>query len=738
MKNKHIDVSIVIVNYKVKEELLNCITSIIDSRPKTSYEIIVVDNDIKSEVEFQVKRKFAQVKYIRAKKNIGFGAGNNLGAKFASGKYLFFLNPDTIVKKDSIDELFKFIKSHSESGAVAPLLFDPAEKVYPTQGSDRYNIVNAIITLSFVNKFFPNNSISRKFFHRAWTKKVVEEFDVVPGTAFMISKDLFEKIGMFDEKIFLYFEEYDLAERIRALDYKNYIIPKAKILHVWEASTRKRKDIGKIFSKSRNYFFKKHYGKLTAFIVDIVSYFGKYEFLLGIALCLSLFLNLYKINELMVFSGDQGWFYLSARDILISGKIPLVGIASSHPWLHQGPFWTYLLALFLWMFKFNPVSGAYLSIALGALSVFGIYMLGTMLFSKRTGLLASLLYATSPLAVYYMRLSYHTSPIPLFVIIFIIFIYKLIKGNINYLPLAILSLTILYNFEIATSALWGIPLGMLVYMLFTKNKSLKRILKPRIMLYSSLSLLGPLVPIILYDVKNGFPQTFKFIAWIGYRIFSLFGYNSQHVLSVEKISAMLNFFFSNFTKLTFPLNGVASVALLAGLVLWLVYLLIKKKAGVSINLLFALLLFPFILVMLNQVPSDAYLPIFFPVIIVLLSSFFTYLLNKKNISVLIFILIAFIVFCNVSFMFKNDFAFDNSFKLFTLNSRVLAAKKILYIAKNKDYNLIGKGEGSKFASFTMNYEYLTWWLGCGPTKNNEAVKIYISESLEGIKIEKSE
>ncbi|MDO8610145.1 MAG: hypothetical protein Q7R95_06335, partial [bacterium] len=84
---------------------------------------------------------------------------------------------------------------------------------------------------------------------------------------------------------------------------------------------------------------------------------------------------------------------------------------------------------------------------------------------------------------------------------------------------------------------------------------------------------------------------------------------------------------------------------------------------------------------------------------------------------------------------KNNFMFDRSGNLFTMDKRLQASRQILNISQKKEYNLKGKGPGSKFESFTMNYEYLTWWLGHGPAKNNESLKIYISENANGIKIE---
>lgn len=728
-------VSIIIVSYKVEKELISCISSIIESKPKVFYEIIAVDNGSGSNLK-EALRKIPQVQYIKSAKNIGFGAGNNLGSKHASGAFLFFLNPDTIVQRDSIDILFNFIKNNSNSGMVAPLLLDPSGNVYSDQGSDEYNFGSAVIVSSFINKIFPNNSISSKFFHKQWNKKKVEEFDVVPGTAFMISKSVFERSGMFDEKFFLYFEEYDLAKRVKNLGYRNYIIPKSKVTHIWEASTKKRKDINRIFSQSRYLFFKKHHGILFASIVNLVSSIGKYEFILSLIIVISAFLGFFKIKELMTFIGDQGWFYTSARDIFISGQIPLVGIASSHPWLHQGPLWTYLLAVFLLLFNFDPVSGAYLSIILGVLAVVGIYIVGLTLFSKRVGLIASLLYSTSPLAVYYIRFPYHTSPISFLVIALIFSLYKIIQNKMIYLPFAVFLLSVLYNFEIATVVLWVVLIGILTYKFFKDRKIFLQMFNKKIIFFSLFLLLVPLLPIILYDIRNGFPQTLKFFAWIFYRVFSLFGYSPQHEFSIDKIIIMLSFLFNNFTKLIFASSNSISLIIFISIIGWVVYYIFQKKErDKSHNLVFVLYFVPLLLIVLNQTPSDAYLPILFPTGILILSLFCNRIMQIRKLLIPALVLIFIIVFGNIYSMFKNDFAFDKSSRMFALDKRLQTANEILNIVGNKDYNLKGRGPGSEHESFTMNYEYLTWWLGHAPSKKNKLIKIYVSESANGIKVE---
>src|SRR5438067_630684 len=114
-------ISIIIVHYHVKKELLECIKSIIASKPKSSYEIIVVDNDEKKIIKKELSKKFPLVAYV-PNENKGFGQGNNIGANHAKGDLLFFLNPDTKVYKGAIDALADYLNRYKKAAIVAPLL----------------------------------------------------------------------------------------------------------------------------------------------------------------------------------------------------------------------------------------------------------------------------------------------------------------------------------------------------------------------------------------------------------------------------------------------------------------------------------------------------------------------------------------------------------------------------------------------------------------------------------------
>ncbi len=264
-----IKVSIIIVHYKADLEFFNCLKSIKKNWPKFGLEIIVVDNDETPTIETRLKKEYSFIKYVKNYKNLGFGAANNIGAKLAKGEYLFFLNPDTEIYKNTIENLVQFLDKNKNAAVVAPTLMDENKKVFSLQGTEILTPLNAIFALSFINKYFPNNLIAKKFWLKNINKNNIRKVGVVPGTAFMIRKNIFEKLNGFDENFFLYFEENDLCKRIIDLDFENFMIPDSLVLHLWGRSTRFNPDRDKIFTQSRFYYFKKHFGLVWAIIVEL-------------------------------------------------------------------------------------------------------------------------------------------------------------------------------------------------------------------------------------------------------------------------------------------------------------------------------------------------------------------------------------------------------------------------------------------------------------------------------------
>lgn len=295
MQQSNVKISIIIVHYNVKKELFECIQSIYDSNPKVSYEILVVDHDEEKVIEKELSKKFPEVVYIK-NKNVGWGGGVNAGFTYACGEYIYFLNPDTIIVDDAIDKLYSFITKNQRVGIASSMLLDTNRKSYELQGTRFLNPFNAIIVFSFLNKFFPWNPVSKSFWLREWDKKEAKIVEIAPLSAALVPKHVFEKVGGFDEKFFLYFEEYDFGRKIAKLGYTSFIVPQSKVVHIWEVSTKKTGKMNIFIQKSRQYYFEKYYGVIIALLVEFFVSIGKKRLFI---LSFLLILILYILNALL-------------------------------------------------------------------------------------------------------------------------------------------------------------------------------------------------------------------------------------------------------------------------------------------------------------------------------------------------------------------------------------------------------------------------------------------------------
>jgi len=233
----------------------------------------------------------------------------------------------------------------------------------------------------------------------------------------------------------------------------------------------------------------------------------KYFFAVVLILIFASFLRFYKLNSLMAFIGDYGWYYLSARDFLLTGELPLVGIPSSVPILRQGAIFTWLLAGSLKIFNFHPVSGAYLTVLLGVLAVFLVYKVFSVWYGKRVGVVASLLAAVSPFIVMQDRGPFVVGPM-FFLTLLVAWSYtKLRNGNlVNYLVLGFL-LAIIYQFELASFILFPI--------LFITSIWEGIELKWKNVLIFIFGLIVGLLPFIVRDLQQGvYLQTLGFLGWV--------------------------------------------------------------------------------------------------------------------------------------------------------------------------------------------------------------------------------
>ena len=735
-------ISIIIVHYKNEKDLFDCLNSLYNLKIKQLYEVIIVDNSENKNLQKSLLTKnYKNLKYISSPKNLGYGGGMNLGAKYAKGEYLFILNPDVVFKNDIISSLISKFKKNKRTGIISPLLYT-TDNVIMEQGARELTPFRAIIKLSFIDKLFPNNPISKDYWVKDWEDKNLKEVDNVPGTALIISKELFDGIGGFDENFFLYFEEFDLCKRVREKGYKIFIDPTSKLIHKWGTSTKLLKNRDEIFKKSRYFYFKKHFGFLKAIIIESFLNINKDTLFLSFIFLSAFFIRLYKIDSLVPFIGDQGWFFISAKNAILLDQIPLVGITSSHLWLHQGPLWTYIILILFKIFNFNPIIPFIFTALVDGLVVILIYKLLSTIFSHKVALFSSLIYAFSPVVILSARMAYHTSLIPLFILLFFYSLFHFIKGRSYYFPLSIFFLAVLYNFELQTAILAILFFLILLFGFIKKLDWFKNILSKKILFLSFIAFLIPMFPILLYDIRNGFPQTIVFGGWILYKgisfVIKLFESGSTNF---QPYILILDYFYEFIRKLLFMQNGIFSLIIFIFSIFVLFNKVIKntisRKMDLGILLLFLFLLFLAGGILFSKTPSDAYLMSLFIPSVLIISIFLDHISKKRRIYLAILSVVLVISFMNVFNLISNDY-FTGLKKNFgpNLYDRTKAVKEIIKDSGYKTISIIGKGEGSQFESFTNNYEYLLWFYGKNPQERNGEILYILSEGKRGITIGK--
>ena len=269
VKNDHPNVSIIIVNYKVAPLIIDCVNSIEEKTKEIFYEIIVIDNDSQDDSLSILKKDLGnQIILIESDKNLGFGKANNLGAKYAKGDYMFFLNPDTILINDAISILYHYLETNKEVGVAGGNLYDETGtdaapsfcKEFDSIDSERKNSSYIGLLKNKLNR--KKHSIQRNDFN--YTDQPID-VSYIFGADMMMPKTLFDKIGGFDKDFFMYAEEAELQWRILQLGYRIVNCPDAKIIHLEGRSTKQQNEFNeRQFCMRMNgmmLFFDKAYGQ---------------------------------------------------------------------------------------------------------------------------------------------------------------------------------------------------------------------------------------------------------------------------------------------------------------------------------------------------------------------------------------------------------------------------------------------------------------------------------------------
>lgn len=244
------DISIIIINYKSPELVLDCLSSVYAQTPKTSFEVIVVDNNSEDNSKEQIINRFPDVTWLQMDYNSGFARANNAGIKVSKGEHILLLNSDTIILDGAIDKVVSLISKDKDAVAASVQLLNAD---LSNQNAGNYFVIgglNILLTLPELNKIV-------RYFGRLFrfrkpgiesSEKSVNNVDWISGAFMLVKKEAILKAGYLDEDFFLFSEEIEWCSRLKKTgDIKVYTA--AKVIHLEGGTTKKLEQL-----TSKNYY----------------------------------------------------------------------------------------------------------------------------------------------------------------------------------------------------------------------------------------------------------------------------------------------------------------------------------------------------------------------------------------------------------------------------------------------------------------------------------------------------
>ncbi len=225
------DISIVILNYKSKGFTLNCIKSIKEADFKElRYEIIVVDNNSHDYVGQILNWQYPEVVFIQNEANIGMGAGNNVGIRRATGKYIVVMNPDTLAFENAFTKMYEYMENNPKVGVVGPQQLKP-DKSIQNSCYRWHKLMTPIYRRTFLGKFkFAKKELDR-FLMKDYDHKTTQKVDWLLGSFLFCRAEALKEVKIFDKRYFMYFEDTDLCRKFWQNEWKVVYYPEAKIIH---------------------------------------------------------------------------------------------------------------------------------------------------------------------------------------------------------------------------------------------------------------------------------------------------------------------------------------------------------------------------------------------------------------------------------------------------------------------------------------------------------------------------
>ena len=314
------DISIVIVNYNVKEFVANLLDSLYKAGQNLRLEIFVVDNASSDGSVAYLKRRFQDIIYIKNDQNAGFGKANNQAIRRAKGKYTLLINPDAIVRKDTLTAMYQHMENNPKTGAAGCKILNPDGTFAPESRRSVPTPMSALWKILGLPRLFPNSQRFSAYYMGGQDENSPGRVPVLSGAFMFFRTIVLKETGGFDEQFFMYGEDIDLCYRTKQSGWEIEYVPETSIIHYKGESTKKENlDYVVTFNKAMYQFFNKHYS------------FGY-----------TLFFRVFILSGIVL----KGFIsYLSA----LAGKL-------SQPIMDLGILNILVIFFFTWRYEINPVN----------------------------------------------------------------------------------------------------------------------------------------------------------------------------------------------------------------------------------------------------------------------------------------------------------------------------------------------------------------------------------------------
>lgn len=270
---KKVDISIVIVNYKVKEYVSNLLSSIRKAASNYAVQVFVVDNDSGDDSVSYLRKRHPDVSYIANKDNLGFGKANNQAIKQAKGDFTLIINPDTLVSEDTFSSLIAHMNAHPDCGAAGCKILNPDGSYAPESKRSVPTIWAALTKLLGLHSIFPKSRLFGQYYLSWLSEDQHAKVPVLSGSFMFWRTELLQQLEGFDERFFMYGEDIDLCYRVQQTNYHIDYVPTTSIIHYKGESTKKG-DLRyiRIFNEAMYLFFDKHHSSRYSVLFKAVIF----------------------------------------------------------------------------------------------------------------------------------------------------------------------------------------------------------------------------------------------------------------------------------------------------------------------------------------------------------------------------------------------------------------------------------------------------------------------------------